>query len=161
MSRPQLSVEKRGGKFIVLNQINLSCLSLKFAYAYVIREWANCSSRRRLASIGAPRRALIFHLKSPTQLTQCWVACVTFARLTVIWILIPSDLNISLEPNLFGKLTFLQRVKKFPAFYWARIFITISVHVIKPTIVCKMYLHITFYSSPSCLNCHRDHHPSK
>jgi hypothetical protein len=136
MFRLQLSVEKQGENFISLNQINLSCLSLKFGYTYVIREWANCSSHRHLASRGASKRTLIFHLKSHTQLTQGWVACVTFAVLTVIRILIPSDPTISMEPNLFGKLTFLQRLKKFPTFYWTRIFITISVHIIKPTNVC-------------------------
>ena len=114
MSRPQLSVEKRGGKFILLNSINLIYSSLNFACTYVIREWANCSSHRRLASIGAPKRTLIFHLKSPTQLTQDWVACVTLAVLTVLWILVPSDLTISMELNHFYKANIFSSSQKIP-----------------------------------------------
>jgi len=66
MSRPQMSMEKRGGNFILLNQINLSCLSLKFSYTYVIREWTNCSSLLHLASTGAPKRTSSLHRASAT-----------------------------------------------------------------------------------------------
>ena len=89
-------------------------MPLNFAFIYVIREWANCSSHRLLASTGAPKSTFIFHLKSPTQLTQDWVACVTFAVLTVLRILVYSDLTISMEPNQFKKANIFPSSQEIP-----------------------------------------------